>query len=64
MNIRYCGGGKVNTTKIFLVKIGKYIPGRFLCVPQVLFAMVPRNNTKYKHPYIPGTYVNSSKKKH
>ena len=24
-------------------KNGKYIPGRLLCVPQVLFTLVPRN---------------------
>ena len=28
---------------MLLVKIPRYIPGRFLCVPWVLFSMVPLN---------------------
>ena len=31
--------------QILLVKIGKYIPGSFLCVTWVLFTMVPRNGS-------------------
>ena len=31
------------TILLLIIQIRKYIPGRFLCVPWVLFNMLPRN---------------------
>ena len=38
--------------QILLVKIGTYIPGtgRFLCVPQALLTMVPRDRVTSRDP--------------
>ena len=57
-------GTIVNRTKHYLSKIGKYIPGRLLCVMKVLFTMAPRDSvlSSVTARYTPGEIcINSPK---